>query len=162
MKTKGLFNKAVEVKSQKAKSNPKKSQADVEEIKAQLARALADYDNLRKRTELAEQVWVKFAGERILISLLPVLDNLEAVERHLKDQGLAIAISEFKKVFFKEGLREISPKKGDLFNHELHEAVEVEDGGEKDTIADVILSGWKFEEGKVIRYAKVKVYKGGN
>jgi len=133
---------------------------EIQDLKVKLARALADYDNLRKRTELEKEVWIKFAGERILISLLPVLDNLEAVLTHLQDQGLAIAVSEFKKVFSEEGLLEIAPKKGDVFDHELHEAVEVEKGGKKDIIADVALNGWKFKDGKVIRYAKVKVYQG--
>jgi molecular chaperone GrpE len=137
----------------------KKEDKNIRELKNQLARALADYDNLRKRTELERKVWIKFASERILISLLPVLDNLEAALKHLKDQGLAIAVGEFKKIFNEEGLEEISPKVGDKFDHELHEAVETKEGGEKGTIAEIILNGWKFQEGKVIRFAKVKVYK---
>jgi molecular chaperone GrpE len=141
----------------KSRQMPK---GEVEETKNQLARALADYDNLRKRTELEHEIWIKFASERILVSLLPVLDNLEAALKHLEDQGLAIAIGEFKKIFAEEGLEEITPKVGEKFDHLVHEVIEAKEGGEKDTIAEVILNGWKFRDGKVIRFAKVKVYKG--
>ena len=137
-----------------------KVKGEVEEIKNQLARALADYDNLRKRTELEREIWIKFASERVLVSLLPVLDNLEAALKHLKDQGLAIAVGEFKKIFTEEGLEEIAPKVGEKFDHQIHEAIETEEGGEKNTIARVILNGWKFKDGKVIRFAKVEVCKG--
>jgi molecular chaperone GrpE len=135
-------------------------EVEVVELKNQLIRALADYDNLRKRTDLEKEIWIKFASERILVSLLPVLDSLEEALKHLQDQGLAMAVGEFKKIFNEEGLEEVQPKAGEEFNHEIHEVIEVEDGGQKDTIAEVTLNGWKFKEGKVIRFAKVKVFTG--
>lgn len=137
-------------------------EVEVVELKNQLIRALADYDNLRKRTDLEKEIWIKFASERILVSLLPVLDSLEEALKHLQDQGLAMAVGEFKKIFNEEGLEEVQPKAGEEFNHEIHEVIEVEDGGQKDTIAEVTLNGWKFREGKVIRFAKVKVFTGKN
>jgi len=137
-----------------------KGEAEVIELKNQLIRALADYDNLRKRTDLEKEIWIKFASERILVALLPVLDSLEEALKHLQDQGLAMAVGEFKKIFSEEGLEEIQPKVGEEFNHEIHEVIEVEDDGQKDTIAEVTLNGWKFKEGKVIRFAKVKVFTG--
>lgn len=129
-------------------------------LKSQLARALADYDNLRKRTQAEKEVWIKFAAERTLIKLLPVLDMLESASNHLKDPGLTIATTEFKKIFLEEGLEEIRPQKGDVFDPELNEAVDSVKGGKKGHIAQVILTGWKFKDGHVIRHAKVKVYKG--
>lgn len=140
----------------------KGAEVEVVELKNQLMRALADYDNLRKRTDLEKEIWIKFASERILVALLPVLDSLEEALKHLQDQGLAMAVGEFKKIFSEEGLEEIQPKVGEEFNHEIHEVIEVEDGGQKDTIAEVALNGWKFKEGKVIRFAKVKVFTGKN
>ena len=128
------------------------------ELKNQLARALADYDNLRKRSEAEKQVWTKFAATEVLVRLLPVLDTLESALVQLKDQGLYLAISDFKKVLADEGLVEIRPKVGEEFNHELQEAVELIVGGKKNTIAAVLLPGWKYTDGQVLRHAKVKVF----
>ena len=135
-----------------------KKDNEVTVLKNQLARALADYDNLRKRTEDERQLWVKFSAERVLIKLIPVLDMLASAQEHLKDSGLAIAVGEFKKVLSEEGIEEIVPRKGDPFNPQLHEALESVGGGKKGHIAEIVLVGWKFLDGKIIRPAKVKVY----
>ena len=130
----------------------------VDELRNQLARALADYDNLRKRSEIEREVLLKFSSERIITRVLPILDSLENAQKHLKDGGLAIIIVDFKKLLCDEMLEEISPKKGDIFNEELHEAIEACEGGKKGTILEVVLPGWKFKEGPVLRHGKVKVY----
>ncbi|OGM21341.1 nucleotide exchange factor GrpE [Candidatus Woesebacteria bacterium RIFCSPLOWO2_01_FULL_37_19] len=144
-----------------------KETKEVSELKTQLVRALADYDNLRKRVETEKEIWMRFSGERILLKLLPIVDIFEAAQKHLQDQGLAIAINEFKKVFQEEGLVEILPRKDDVFDEQIHEAVESIEGGEKGHIAEQVLQGWRFEDleaqlGRVIRAAKVKVYRGKN
>ena len=135
---------------------------EIEKFRGQLERALADYDNLRKRTEVEKEVWLKFAAQRVLIKLLPIFDMFEFALEHLKDQGLAIAVGEFRKALNEEGLAEITPKVGDKFDHEKHEVVESVNppggGGEQGTIADILLTGWRFTDGPVVRYAKVKVY----
>ena len=128
-------------------------------LKDQLARALADYDNLRKRVEIEKDFWLKFSAERVIIKLLPILDSLESALGHLKDRGLAIGIGEFKKVFYEEGLEEISPQKGDLFDPNVHEVLELVGNGKKGQVAETVLSGWRFKNGPVVRVAKVKVFK---
>lgn len=129
-------------------------------LKVQLARALADYDNLRKRSEDERGIWIKVATQNVVQKLLPVLDTLETAQKHLNDPGLAIAASQLKVVFGEEGLVEIDPKISDEFNPELHEAIDSEENSENSgKIAEVYAKGWKFNEGMVVRYAKVKVYK---
>ena len=141
-----------------------KSQGEAEILKNQLTRMMADYDNLRKRTEAQKDLWIKFSTEKVLIKLFPVLDMLESAQKHLNDQGLAIAVSEFKKVLTEEGIEEILPKKDELFDPEEQEAVDSVEGGKKGHIAELLLSGWKFSDQtsetgvKIIRPAKVKVY----
>ena len=127
------------------------------QIQAQLARALADYDNLRKRGEAEKEIWVKFSSERILTKLLPILDMLESAQGHLKDSGLAIGLTEFRKILQEEGLEEIKPKPGDAFDHKVHEVVESIEGAKekKGQIAETVLSGWRFVDGPVIRFAKI-------
>lgn len=128
-------------------------------IKDQLARALADYDNLRKRTDEEKVAWSKFSSQNIVLRLLPILDILEKAQSHLKDEGLVIAISEFKKILIEEELEEINPKVGSEFDANSQEVIEVVDGKEDNMIQEVVLSGWKFKDGQVIRHARVKVTK---
>ncbi|MDP3994202.1 MAG: nucleotide exchange factor GrpE [bacterium] len=130
------------------------------QIQAQLARALADYDNLRKRSETEREIWIKFSSERILTKLLPILDMLESAQNHLKDSGLAIGLAELRKILQEEGLEEIKPNPKDTFDHEVCEVVESIEGTKdnKGQIAETILSGWRFTDGPVIRFAKVKVF----
>jgi molecular chaperone GrpE len=132
---------------------------ELESVKAMLARALADYDNLSKRVDRERTDLFKMASVAIISRLLPVLDNLESAQKHLQDPGLAIGLGEFKKVFSEEGLNEINPKVGEEFNHETMEAIEVVPGERDNIIAEVVLTGWKFEDGQVVRHAKVKVAK---
>ncbi|OGM13834.1 nucleotide exchange factor GrpE [Candidatus Woesebacteria bacterium RIFCSPLOWO2_01_FULL_39_23] len=145
-------------KEQKAQKNA--MQEEVLILRNQLVRTLADYDNLRKRVGIEREGWIKFSTERFIAKIVPVLDALESAQVHLKDSGLAIVISEFRKVLDEEGIAEIKPQSGDQFSHDEHEAVESLKGGERDHIAELVLTGWRYKEGKVIRHAKVKVYLG--
>lgn len=129
-----------------------------EELKNQLARAMADYDNLKRRTDEEKTLWIKFSSQTIITKLLSILDMLESAQVHLKDQGLAIATLEFRKILNDEGVEEISPRVGDEFDHELHEVIETVKGAEKGKIAEVTVTGWKYKDGNVLRFAKVKVY----
>jgi len=150
----------------KSKSDEKQSSTEqgsdkihleLESVKAMLARALADYDNLSKRVEREKSEIQKIISLRLIVKLLTVLDGLESAQMHLKDAGLAISIIEFKKVLSEEGLTEIKPNVGDIFNENLMEAIEVVSGASDNSIAEVVLIGWKFSDGTVVRHAKVKV-----
>jgi molecular chaperone GrpE len=140
----------------------KKTGADrdkqAKDLKNQLARALADYDNLRKRVESERKQWGKLAIQSVLSRLLPSLDTLESAQRHLADQGLAVAIKQFKEALKEEGIEEIVPEVGEDFDPQFHEVVESVKGDAYGKIAERVLPGWKFEDGSVIRFAKVKVY----
>lgn len=150
----------MKAKNEKVKTkNVDKVHLELENMKSMLARALADYDNLSKRVERDRTEIVKYSSLTVISKLLPVLDMLEVAQKHLQDAGLAIGLTEFKKVFSEEGLTEINPKIGDSFDENLMEAIEVVKGQRDNTIAEVVLPGWKFAEGQVVRHAKVKVYK---
>jgi len=135
-------------------------QLEIDNLKNQLVRALADYQNQNKRFQEERQQIFTAASQNVLENLIPVLDILEKAQSHLKDQGLEMAISQFKKVLSDEGLEEIKPEEHNPFDHEVMEVVESIEGDEKDTVAEVVLNGWKFRDGKVVRFAKVKVFGG--
>lgn len=144
--------------TKKQKENP-----EIEVLKGQLARALADYDNLSKRTSEERINFIKYASQGLVQNLLPVLDTLENAQIHLKDQGLAIAITQFREILKQEGLEEIIPKEGEEFDENLMEAVEVISPSTPESrsgqIASVLAPGWKFVDGQVVRHARVKVFK---
>lgn len=150
----------VKDKRQSAKEKKEdKVHTELENVKLMLARALADYDNLSKRVQREREALGKIASLDILTRLFPVLDNLESAQVHLQDTGLAISIGEFKKVLIDEGLAEIRPKIGEEFNEDTMEAIEVTPGTRDNIITEVMMTGWKFDDGQVIRHAKVKVSK---
>ena len=136
-----------------------KVRMELETVKGMLARALADYDNLSKRTERERQSLGQIAAVGIVVKLLPILDGLEMAQEHLKDAGLAISISDFKKILSEEGLDEIKPKEGDEFNENEMEAIEVVPGESDNKVSKVSMIGWKFRDGTIVRHAKVVVTK---
>jgi molecular chaperone GrpE len=144
--------------NKKIKPAEDKVHKELEIMKGMLARALADYDNLNKRVERERQDLGKLASISIVVRLLPVLDGLESAQMHLQDAGLAISLGEFKKVLSEEGLTEIRPKVGEGFDENLMEVIETVPGEDKGKVAEVILTGWKFTDGQLVRPAKVKVY----
>ena len=131
----------------------------VKELKGQLARALADYDNLRRRVDREKEEDKGFASLTLIVKILPVLDMFEQAQGHLQDSGLAIAIKEFEEVLESEGIIRIDTRAGDDFDEELHEAVEVVKNSKKPKgkIDEIVLDGWIIVDGPVIRYSKVKV-----
>ena len=127
------------------------------ELETKWKRALADYQNLEKRVIQEKQEFVKFSNALLLSKLLAVLDDLERAEKHLKDQGLSLAVNKFKEVLQKENLEEIKAQ-GEEFNPELMEATEIIEGP-KNRVVEVVNKGYLLNN-KVLRVAKVKV--GGN
>lgn len=132
-------------------------------LREQLARALADYDNLVKRFEREKEEVIKHSNKILLEDLLPVFDNLNRAQEHLGDQGLKMALDQFLQILNNYGVQEIPAASGDKFDSQMHEVVEsVADGSamQNGTITEVLARGWKWQDGQVLRPAKVKVYGG--
>lgn len=132
------------------------------ELEIQLARALADYDNLRKRTEKEKEDIIKLANIGFFLKLVPIVDNLKKAQEHLKDEGLDNIIKELTRIISEEDIENVIAEEGLPFDENYHEAVEiekVEDGSKSGLISQVLLEGWRIKDGPVIRPAKVIVYK---
>lgn len=125
----------------------------------QLKRALADYQNLERHVSEEKKVLSELYTALVIEKFLPVLDNLEAAQSHLNDEGLALVISQFKDAFTKEGVEEITAE-GTAFDPKLHEAIETvqSEGAEDGTVVKVLTKGYKINN-KVIRPARVAVAK---
>ena len=144
----------------KKQKGTKTNKKELEKVKNQLIRALADYDNLRKRIEREKEGFEKIASVKFAVKMLTVFDMIEEAQRHLKDSGIALTLEEFKKILEEEGIEKIKIGQGDKFDEEICEAVEVVKNGKDGKIVEVVLTGWKFSDGPVIRPIKVKVSKG--
>lgn len=123
----------------------------------QLKRALADYQNLKKRVEGERIEFIKYVLEEFLLKLLPVVDDLEAAERHLKDPGLTLAVAKLKTILADEGVGEMDLA-GKPFDPKLAECLELIPG-KKDQVIKVAQKGYLLND-KVLRPARVKVGKG--
>ena len=128
-----------------------------QELEGQLKRALADYQNLEKRFEEERKLLSKLSASLLIEKLLPVLDNLEKAQIHLKDQGLEIVIKQFEDILTQEGVEEIAAE-GAQFNPHYHEAIESQQGEQDNLVIKVLTKGYKIED-TILRPAKVIVSK---
>ena len=130
---------------------------ELEDIKNQLKRALADYSNFQRRVEEEKKSLVNIANGNLLGRFLGILDVLEQGVKHEQNEGIDLAVKKFKEVLASENVKEIEAL-GQKFNPALQEAVEVVKGGQEDKVIEVLEKGYMLE-GKVIRPAKVRVSK---
>lgn len=136
----------------------KKRKNSQDELEQRLARALADYDNLLKRIEREKEEVIRRATKDFVEELLPIVDELERAQAHLKDEGFKIALDHLFKVLATNEVEKIEIKKGDKFDSSLHAAIEVEEGGKEGVISEVLDPGYVWRDGRVIRPARVRVY----
>jgi len=149
-----------DLKKAKKKEESVSTKALVEKVaqmEEQWKRALADYENLRKRVAKEKDETVRFANEMLIDKILFVFDNLERACEHLHDKGLAMVRDDFWQVLSSEGVKRIETE-GKKFDPELMDAVAVVEG-KKNIVQEEVLPGYLYR-GKCIRPAKVKVGKG--
>lgn len=127
---------------------------EVEEWKMKYMRALADYQNLEKRSSERITEVRQFAGEVILSRLLPVVDTFGKVKEHLNDPGLDLAYKELLSVLTEQGVERIDVL-GRQFDPTEMDCIEVIEGKEN-TVIEEVRPGYALR-GKVLRVARVKV-----
>ena len=136
------------------------------DLKDQLLRRAADFDNYRKRMMKEKQDTYDYANAGLLGDLLDSLDNFDRTIDAAKDAKDAKAIADGIKMINKNLVKMLEDKygltgygkEGDEFNPDEHEAIgRMEDEkAKKETLAQVYLKGYKLKD-KVIRHAKVMV-----
>jgi len=125
-----------------------------DEWKNKYLRALADYQNLVKRSEAEKQEVRMYATEQFLKKLLPVVDTLELAQHHVQNEGLALALKELHAVLTEYGVEKIDVV-GKSFDPHCMECIEVVEG-EKDHVVQVVTCGYRMH-GKLLRPSKVQV-----
>lgn len=114
-------------------------------------RALADYQNLLRRTEQERGRIARFANRQLIEKLLPVVDGLDKAAEQLQDSGLDIVANQLWSVLKEAGLEKIKPL-GKEFDVETMEAVSRQ--GDENQVVDVAQEGYRLK-GEVIQHAKV-------
>ncbi len=139
---------------------------EYQELESKYKRALADQQNLVKQHQKDRSHYIKYANEQLLLTILPIYDNLKLAYKHFNLDnpsswldGLKYIIKQFKDTLEQEGVTEIETH-NQLFDHHSMEAVEIikTNNKEQDNIvAEEVRSGYKLAD-RVIIPARVKVY----
>ena len=139
--------------------------AEEKQYKTRYLYLQADFENYKKRMTKQMNDTVKWANEKLVTSLLPLLDDLERVVNSRKKSkdietlmsGIEMLLDGFKKILREKGVKEINAV-GSKFDPRLHEAVErIETlDHEESTIVGELRKGYLFEN-HCIRPSMVKV-----
>lgn len=152
-----------EIETIKALLEEKKG--EVSELKEQLLRQKAEFDNFRKRSKREMDDFRKYALENIILDLLEVCDNFERALTSFRDaedvksviNGVEMIFKQLISILEKEGLKKIECE-GKEFDPHLHEALHhvKSDQYPDNTIVEICRPGYEFNS-KVIRPAMVTV-----
>lgn len=145
------------------------SEADeLAKVKDQLLRTVAEMENVRRRSQRDIENAHKFAVEKLLGDLLPVLDSLEKAEEVAlatdnaasMAEGISLSLKLFVGILEKAGVAIVDPI-GEPFDPQLHEAMAMvpNPDAEPNSVMDVMQRGYTLN-GRLVRAAKVIVVKG--
>ena len=143
-----------------------KKNEEIEEINNKYLRISADFQNYKRRVEKEKSDIYSFANEKLILELLPAVDNLERAvgviaEEGNKDaaltKGIEMILQQLLDTMKNNGLEEIKAL-GQDFDPNLHHAVmqEASDTEEGNKVLEVYQKGYILN-GKVIRPSMVKV-----
>ena len=135
------------------------------ELNDRLLRRLAEFENYKKRNEAEKLSLLEYAGEKIILKIIPVYDDLNRSLVHFEDDkniqavkdGLQLVIDKFTKIFEEIGIKKIESK-GKEFDFNLHEALLQQPSADvpPNTVLEEVEPGYLYKE-KVIKHAKVIV-----
>jgi len=139
------------------------AQAKIEEQREAWLRALADTDNARKRAQAEIAQARKYAIERMVEDLLPVVDSLEAAlaaegaDADSLRSGVELTLKLLRSAFERTDVTEISPSVGERFDPYRHQAMAaVESEAAPNTVVAVMKKGYALHD-RVLRAALVTV-----
>ena len=139
---------------------------EIEELNDKLLRKIAEFDNYRKRTLKEKTELILNGGEKTIVAILPVIDDMERALKNMQNadnvaaviEGVELIYKKFMDILSKQGVSVIETKDAD-FDVDVHEAIAqlpapVEEL--KGKVMDCTLTGYKLND-KVLRHAQVVV-----
>lgn len=145
---------------------------EVQALKDKLLRAVAETENLRKRSQKEVEDAGNFAINKFAKDLIAVLDNLYRAEESVPKEeveadaklksfcdGVAMTKQEMISVFSRFGIERVDPK-GEQFNHDFHQAIQQIESPEHESgvVIDVMQAGYTIKD-RLLRPAMVIVAK---
>ncbi len=139
--------------------------AELERVRQAHLRAVADYQNLRRRSEDERREYARYTLTAVILNYLPVLDDLDRalesvdldIAEHRWVEGVRMVERKFRGVLEASGVQSIAAD-GQPFDPAVHEAVSYAPGPEGQVVA-VVQAGYTVD-GRVIRPAGVIVGNG--
>ena len=139
---------------------------DLAKEKDKFLRLFAEFENFKRRTSKERMELFKTAGQEVIVSLLPVMDDFDRALKELSKsednemfKGVELINNKFKETLKNKGLEQIEVEIGDVFDAEVHEAITqipAPDKKMKGKIIDVVEKGFKLGD-RIIRHPKVVV-----
>ena len=160
-------------KKDKDKTKLQELEKEIEQLKAEKAelndrflRLFSEFDNYKKRVSKEKLDLIATASEKVIVSLLPIIDDFEraiaanekAADVDSMKEGFNLIYNKLLQMMKRFDVEEIQAK-GEEFNTDFHEAVThfpAQNEEDKGKVIDVTGKGYKLKD-KVIRYAKVVV-----
>jgi len=141
------------------------SRDELASVKDQLLRSVAEFQNFKRRVEREKTDWFMFANEKVLLAMLPIVDDLErslaAAKSAQQEDPMYAGIEMIKQKLLKTldgfGVRPIESV-GQPFNVDLHEALlQVQrDDVSPHTVVEEVQRGYYLND-KVLRHSQVVV-----
>ncbi|MFS4456192.1 nucleotide exchange factor GrpE [Maribacter sp. 2304DJ31-5] len=139
---------------------------DLAKEKDKFLRLFAEFENYKKRTSKERMDLFKTAGQEVIVSLLPVLDDFERALKELSKsddkemfKGVELINGKLKETLKSKGLQDVEVKAGDAFDAEVHNAITqipAPNKKMKGKVIDVVEKGFKLGD-RIIRHPKVVV-----
>ena len=136
------------------------------ELNDRFLRLYSEFENYKKRTNKEKLDLIATASEKVILGLLPIVDDFERAIKHNQNiedvailkEGFVLIYNKLMALFKRFEVEEIVAL-GEIFDTDLHEAIThlpTESEEEKGKIMDVTEKGYKLKD-KVIRFSKVVV-----
>ncbi len=150
------------------KKRIKELEEENKDLKDQLLRKQADFENFRKRMFREREEAIKYANSKLLLDLTSIIDDFERAIQSAENsrdfdsffEGVSMIEKRMTSMLEKRwGLKRFSSI-GEAFNPERHEAIAMEESDkyDKSVVLEDYQKGYMFHD-RLLRPAKVKVSK---
>lgn len=147
-------------------SEEDKLRAELAKEKDKFLRLFAEFENFKKRTSKERIDLFRTAGQEVIVSLLPVMDDFDRALKEIAKtkekellKGVELINTKFRETLKAKGLEEVEVSEGDTFDAEIHDAVTqipAPNKKLKGKVIDVVEKGFKLGD-RIIRHPKVVV-----
>jgi molecular chaperone GrpE len=155
-----------DIASDKINSEEKVLVEKLADLQDKYVRLSAEFDNFRKRTLREKMELSKYAGEDLLLKIIPLMDDFDRALKHMDaandvtamKNGIDLIYIKFSEFLKQNGIKEIESLNNN-FNVDVHEAIAkipVSEDELKGKVVDVVQKGYYLQD-KVLRFAKVVV-----